>query len=96
MTTAELLYKPCQFQQIRHAEERPVLAYGDLRVRSTEIRPLRRNRANGRLIDSQQQTFPIAVVPVAHARELLAVKWMKRVCDAYKTHRCDRNTCTLE
>jgi hypothetical protein len=53
MTAAELIYKPGQFQQIRHAEERPMLAYDDLRVRSSEIRPLRWNRADGRIIDLQ-------------------------------------------
>jgi len=53
MPAAELIYQPRQFQQIRHAEERTMLPYNDLRVRSNEIRPLRRNRADSRIIDLQ-------------------------------------------
>ena len=57
--SAELIHKPRQFQQIRHAEERTMLAYDDLRVRSNEVRPLRRNGADRRIIDLQQKTSSI-------------------------------------
>lgn len=66
-----------------------MLAYDDLRVWSNQIRPLRRNRANGRIVDAQQKTSAVTVVPLAHASELLAAEWMERVPDAHKTRRCD-------
>jgi hypothetical protein len=89
LTSAKLLYQPCEFQQIRHAKERTLLADDELRVRRHEIRPLRRNRADGPLIDAQQETPSIPVVPLAHAHELLAAEWMEWVRDAHKTRHCD-------
>jgi hypothetical protein len=96
MTSADLIYKPYKFQQIRYAEQRTVLAYDNLWVRSNEIRPLLRNRTDRPIIDLQQETLSIKVAPLAHASELLAAKWMKRVRDAYKTCRCGRSTCILD
>jgi hypothetical protein len=93
---AQLLYQSGEFQQIRHAEERPLSADNDLRVRSHEIRPLRWNRADGRLIDVQQKSSAIPVVPLAHACELLAAERMEWVRDAHKTRRCACNTCILD
>lgn len=93
ITSAELIYQPYEFQQICHAEKRPMPPNDDLRVRSNKIRPLRRNRADGRIIHVQQETSPIAVVPLAYASELLAAEWMERVRDAHKTCGCDRTTC---
>src|SRR5687767_1238164 len=66
---AKLLDQPCEFQQIRYAEERTLLADDELRVRSNEIRPLRWNRADSNIIDAQQETSAITVVPLAYARE---------------------------
>jgi hypothetical protein len=96
IASAQLLYQPGEFQQIRHAEERTLLADDDLRVRSNEIRPLRWNRADGSIIDAQQETSSITVVPLAHASELFAAEWMEWVRDAHKTRRCDRSACTLD
>jgi hypothetical protein len=93
--SAELIYQSSEFQKIRQAEERTMFAYDDLRIRSHQIRPLRRNRADRRIIHLQQKTSSSPVLPLAHARELFAAEWMKRMCDAHKTRRCDRNTCTL-
>jgi hypothetical protein len=95
MTSAQLIYQPSKFQKIRHAEERTMLAYDHLRVRSNQVRPLWRNRADRRIIDLQQKTPSRPVVPLAHAGELLAAEWMKRMRDAHKTRRGGRNTCTL-
>ena len=93
---AELVDKPCQSQQIRDAEERTALPYDDLRVSSREIRPLLRNRADGPVINLQQQTLSIGVAPFAHTSKLFPRERMKRVCDMYKMRRCDRSTCTLD
>jgi hypothetical protein len=96
IASAELIYELCQCQQIRHTEEGTMLTYDNLWIRSLEIRPLRRNRADGRIIDLQQETSSIAVVPLAHGSELFATQGVKRVGDAHKTRRCDRRTCILD
>ena len=96
LTSAQLLDQPDEFQQISHAEERSLRADDELRVRRHKIRPLRGNRADGRLIDLQQKSSARPVVPLAHARQLLAAERMEGVRDAHKTRRCDGNTCILD
>jgi len=82
--SAELIYESSKFHQIHHAEERTVPAYNDFRVRSNPVRPLRRNRTDGFVIDPQQESSSIAVVPLAHAGKLFAAERMEWVCDAHK------------
>jgi hypothetical protein len=94
ITLAELVYQAFEFQQIRHAEERTILAYDDLRIGSNEIRPLRRNRADCDIIDSEQETSSVTVVSLTHASDLPAAERMERMRDAHKVHRWDRSTCT--
>ena len=96
ITSAELFHQPRKLQQIRRAEKRPMLAADDLRVGSDQIGPLRRNRTDGRIIDAQQESPSREVVPLAHAKELRAAEWVKRVCDSDKTPRCDWNTRILD
>ena len=93
ITLAELIYQAFEFQQIRHAEERTILAYDDLRIGSNDIRPLRRNRADRDIIDPEQETSSVTVVALAHTSELLATERMERMRDPHKTHGCDRNIC---
>lgn len=88
IASAKLIYQPCELQQIRHAAERTIPAYDDLRVGSHDISPLRRNRADPSIIDSQQETSSITVVSLAHANEFLAAERMERMRDTHKTHRC--------
>lgn len=66
-----------------------MLADDDLRVWSNQIRPLRWNGANSRIVDAQQKTSSGKVVPLAHASELLAAEWMERVRDTHKTRTYD-------
>jgi len=54
---------------------------------------LRRDRANGYIIDTEQKALSIAVVPLAYARELPATERMKRMRYPYKTRDYDRITC---
>ena len=54
---------------------------------------MRRDRANGYIIDTEQKALSIAVVPLAYARELSATERMKRMRYPYKTRDCDRITC---
>jgi len=96
LTLADLIYEAFEFQQVRHAEERTILAYDDLRVGSNEIRPLRRNRADRDIIDPEQETSSVTVVALAHTSELLAAEGMERMRDPHKTRGCDRNICTRD
>ena len=73
-----------------------MLAYNNLQVRRNEIGPLQRNGADRHIVDLQQKTLSIGVAPFAHANELLAAQWMKRVRDAHKVRRYDRSICILE
>ncbi len=50
VTSAELIDKPCKVQQIRHAEQRSMLAEDDFRIGSNQVRPLLRNRADRYII----------------------------------------------
>jgi hypothetical protein len=96
LPSTQPLDQPHEFQQIYYAKERSLRADDALRVRRHKIRPLRGNRADGRLIDLQQKSSARPVVPLAHARELLAAERMEWVRDAHKTRRCACNTCILD
>ena len=87
MTVAELIYQAFELQHLRHAKERTILAHDDLRIGGNEIRPLRRNRANGDIIDPEQETSSVTVVSLAYASELPAAERMEWMRDAHKTHR---------
>jgi hypothetical protein len=96
ITAPQLRDQLGEFQQIGHAEERPLRTDEDLRIRRYEICPLRWNRAGRHLINVQQEPSAISGIPLAHARELLAAERMEWVRDAHKTRRCDCNTCILD
>ena len=85
-----------KFQQVHHTEKRPPLTHDDLGIRSDQIRPLRRNRANRSNLGFKQQSHPIAVVSLAHANQLLTTQWMERMRHPYKTRCCNRSICTLD
>lgn len=65
----------------------------NLRIRRNEIRPLWRDRANGYIIDAEQKSLSIAVVPLTYARELPAAERMERMRYPHKTRGRDRITC---
>ena len=92
---AEPVYQASEFQQVHHAEWRTVSTHGDLRINSDDVSPLRRNGANGFIIDLQQQGDSIAVVPLAYAGQLPSAERMKRMRDAHKARGCDRSICIL-
>ena len=83
-----LVHKSSEFEQIRYAEQRTLLAEDDLRVGGGQIRPLQRNGANRDLIDPEQEPSSVTVVSLAHASQLFAAKRMERVRDAHKAHPC--------
>lgn len=63
----EPIHQPDKFQQVRHAEKRPLPAQNDFGIGRNNIRPMRPNRANYPIALLQQQRHPIAVIPFAHA-----------------------------
>lgn len=69
--------------------------HGNLRIDCNNVSPLRRNGTNGFIIDLQQQGHSVAVVPLAHARQLPPVERMERMRDAHKARGCDRSICIL-
>jgi hypothetical protein len=94
--SAEALDESSELEQIRHTEERTLLAHHQLRIRSNEVGPLYRNRADGCLVHPQQQASARAIVPLTYANELLSTQWMKRVRHANKARRSDRSLCILD
>jgi hypothetical protein len=94
-TSFEAIHQAREFQQVNYAKYRPLLAHDNLRIWSDNIGPLRRNGANGMIVDLQQQSHPIPVVPLAHARQLPSAKRVERMSDAHKTRRWNRSICIL-
>lgn len=69
--------------------------HGNLRIDCDDVSPSRRNGANGFIIDLQQQGHSIAVISLAHARQLPPAERMERMRDAHKARSCDRSICIL-
>ncbi len=67
IASSQPIYQADEFQQVRYAEQRLLLAQDDLRIRSDYVRPLRRNGTNCLFVDLQQQSHPMTVVSLAHA-----------------------------
>ena len=86
---AQPSHKAGEFQQIAHAEQRPLSAHDDFGIGRYNIRPLRRNRANRPIIEFEQQPHPKAVVSLAYASQLPSAERMKRMRHAHKTCGCD-------
>jgi hypothetical protein len=70
--------------EVREAQEGTPLAQEDLQIGGDKVCPLRWYRADGRLIDLQQQPFAVAVVALADAGELPPAEGMERMGYAYK------------
>jgi len=87
----EPFYKGGEFQQVRHAEECPLLSQDDIRIRCGQIRPPQGNRTHGLSIDLQQKAHTGAVAPLAHASELSAGVGVERMNDPHKPRGCDGN-----
>lgn len=92
-TSAEPFYQPSEFHQVRHPEKRSPLAQDELRIRDGNVRPLWWDRATGLVIDLQQKTHAIAVVPSTQAGELLSAKGMERMSHPHKVRRYERKMC---
>jgi hypothetical protein len=95
-TPAEPLHQSPELHPVRHAEQRALLAHDHLRIWRNEVSPLRRNGADALAIDLQEQASSRAVVPLAHANQLLSAQGVKRMRDPHKVRRWNRNICILE
>ena len=91
----ELLDKTGEPHEIHDSEKRPALPDEDLRIRGGNVGPLRRNRANRAVIDTQQKPLARPVMAFADADELPAGEWMKGVSHADKLRRGDGKVCFL-
>jgi hypothetical protein len=90
---AEARHQIRKLQQVCDSHERSPLAEDDLRIRRCGIRPLRRHRANGFIIDTQQRPFAIPVVSLAYTGELSSAEWMEGVRHTHKMLRRGRRAC---
>ena len=95
VASTEAIHESCEFHQVCDAEERATLADDDLGMRRNEVRPLPRNRANGLIVDLQQEPHAVSVVPLTHADESSSAQWMEWMCYTHKERRRDGNVCIL-
>jgi hypothetical protein len=91
--TTEACNKSRKFHQIRNTQVRTPVAHHKIRVGDHLVGPLWRNRANGTIIDLENDPFPIAVVSFRYANELTSAERVKGVGYAYKVRGRDRNIC---
>ena len=70
-------HKTCKPYQIRDAKERAALSHDEFWIRGHYICPLWRNGTNGRVVDAQQESLAVSVIPLAYTDELSPAKWMK-------------------
>jgi hypothetical protein len=89
----EARHKTCEFHQVRNAKERTALPNDDFRVRVDGVCPLRRDRANRRIVDPQQKPPAGSVVPLAHADQLSPAKWVKWMRHPHKLCRTRGRVC---
>ena len=82
-----------QLQQIRDAQEGTPLPHKKLKIRSDRVRPLRRNRANGAVVDPQQQPLSRAVIPLPETNQPTAAERVERMRYPHKLHRSSGKAC---
>ena len=87
--------KPLQFQQVSDAEQRPSPADDDFRVRGHKVRPLPGDRAYRHLVNLQQESAAVTVIPLAYADKRLPAEGMEGMSHTDKTRRSDRKVCIL-
>ena len=92
----EARHQAGKLQEIGHPEHRAALAEDDLQGGFHDVSPLLRHRANVILVDAQQESSPVPVVPLAEADELLAGERVERVGHAHKARVRERRACSSE
>ena len=79
--------------QVHDPKECASLPHNDFRIRGGRVGPLRWNRANGLVVDTQQQTLAGPVIPLSDADELPAAEWVERMRYPHKLRRNDGKAC---
>jgi hypothetical protein len=92
-TSTEPFYQPSEFHQVRHPENCSPLAQNELWILGGNVRPLWGDCATGLVIDSQQKTHAMAVVPSTQAEEFLSAKGMEGMSHLHKVRRYERKIC---
>ena len=67
-----------EFHQVRNSEQ-PPLSHEDFGIRRSHVGPLRRNRANGSVVHTQQKSLAEPVMAFADADKLPPAKGMERM-----------------
>lgn len=91
----ELLDETGKPHEIHKSEKRPPTPDEDLRIRRGHVGPLRRNRANRAVVNTQQEPLARTVFAFADEDELATGEWMKGVCHPDKLRRSDGSVCIL-
>src|ERR1700722_7010085 len=82
-----------EFHQVRNSEQRPPLSHEDFEIRRSHVGPLRRNRANGSVVHTQQKSLAGPVMAFADADKLPPAKGMERMNYADKMRGTGGNVC---
>ena len=96
LPAAQTIQKPLKLQQVCDAEPCAPPADDGLWVRGDKLRPLPGNRAYRHLVNLQQESPAVTVIPLAHADKRLPAEWMEGMRHTYKTRRSDRKVCILD
>ena len=94
-TLPQLDHQVRKSQKVSKTQKRSPAAELDLRIGRHHVRPLRKHGADIFIIHTQQQSLPVPVIPLAHARELPSAERVERVRHAHKTRYCGGRACIL-
>jgi hypothetical protein len=86
-------HKTGEFNQVRDPEWRAPLPHDNFGIRGNHVGPLRWNRANGAVVDAQQNSLAGPVIALADADELPAAEWVEGMGYADKLRRSGGNVC---
>ena len=77
-------HKTGEFHQVHNSEQRPPLSHKDFRIRRSNVGPMRRNGANGSVVQTQQESLTRPVIAFADSDEPPASERMEGMSYADK------------
>ena len=86
-------HKTGEFHQVRNPEQRAPLSHENFRIGRGDVGPLRRNGANGSVVDAQQESLAGPVIAFADADKLPAAEGMEGMGYANKVRRSGGSVC---
>ncbi len=84
MLLHQSLHEVGELEKVRDSSHRTILADGNVRLGPHVVRPLRRHRADGLLVDPEQQPHAVPVVPPTDADQLSAAERVEGVRYTHK------------